>query len=339
MKVTDFARTLTRFLSEYLPGQRNLSTNTIKSYRDTFKQLLIFYDKERNITPGNVTFARLDINAIYAFLDWLEKVRKVSVSTRNQRLAAIHSFYRYAQIENPELLLESQRILSMPFKRRIIMPVDYLMPEALKAMLEQPNKETKKGRRDLTLIVTLYDTGARVQELIDLRVRDVRIASPSVITLTGKGNKKRHVPIMSKTHLLLKNYMEEHKLNLNGKQDHPLFFNSRHYKFTRLGITYILKKYFSSAKKDKKDIVFPEKIHPHMLRTSKAMHLLDANVNLIYIRDFLGHVNITTTERYAKANSERKRKALEAAYVDITEDVPNWNEDKDLLNWLQEFCK
>jgi site-specific recombinase XerD len=339
MKETDFARTLTHFLSEYLPGQRGLSINTIKSYRDTFKQLLIFYDKELNIAPENVTFSKLGMNVIYAFLDWLEKTRGVSASTRNQRLAAIHSFYRYAQMENPELLLESQRVLNMPFKRHSIMPVDYLRPEALKAMLEQPNKETKKGRRDLTLIVTLYDTAARVQELVDIRVRDVRIASPSVITLTGKGNKKRHVPIMSKTHLLLKNYMEEHHLNLNGKQDHPLFFNSRHHKFTRLGITYILKKYFNSAKKEKSDIVFPEKIHPHMLRTSKAMHLLDANVNLIYIRDLLGHVNITTTERYAKANSERKRKALEAAYMEITEEVPDWNEDKNLINWLQELCK
>jgi site-specific recombinase XerD len=339
MKETDFARTLTHFLSEYLPGQRNLSTNTIKSYRDTFKQLLIFYNKELNITPGNVTFSKMGINTIYAFLDWLEKTRKVSISTRNQRMAAIHSFYRYAQMENPELLLESQRILNMPFKRRTTMPVDYLMPEALKVMLEQPNKETKKGRRDLTLIATLYDTAARVQELIDLKVRDVRIDSPSVITLTGKGNKTRHVPIMSKTHLLLKNYMEEHSLNLNGKQDHPLFYNSRHHKFTRLGITYILKKYFISAKDKNKNIIFPEKIHPHMLRTSKAMHLLDANVNLIYIRDLLGHVNVTTTEHYARANSDKKRKALEAAYIEITEDVPLWNEDKDLLNWLQNFCK
>ena len=339
MKETNFARTLTRFLSEYLPGQRNLSTNTIKSYRDMFKQLLLFFNEKLDTAPGNLTFSKLGMNTIYAFLDWLEETRKVSVSTRNQRLAALHSFYRYAQMENPELLLEAQRVLNMPFKRRAIKPMDYLMPEALKAVLKQPNKETKKGRRDLTLIALLYDTGARVQELIDLRVRNFRVDSPSVITLTGKGNKQRHVPIMSKTHLLLQNYMHEHNLNVNGEQDHPLFFNSRHHKFTRLGVTYILKKYFISAKEKNNNIVFPSKIYPHMLRTSKAMHLLDANVNLIYIRDFLGHVNITTTERYARASSERKRKALEAAYMEITEEVPKWNEDKDLLNWLQEFCK
>lgn len=339
MKQTDLAKTLTSFLSEYMPGQRNLSTNTIKSYRDTFKLLLIFYREELNIKPEHLTFSQMGTEPIFSFLNWLEKTREVSISTRNQRLAAIHSFYRYAQMENPELLLECQRVLNMPFKRKLTKPADYLMPDALKAILEQPDTGTKKGRRNLVLMVTLYDTAARVQELIDLKIRDVRIASPSVIALTGKGNKTRHVPIMSPTHLLLENYMEEHKLNVNGKQDHPLFYNSRHHKFTRLGITYILKKYFISAKKKNKNIIFPEKIHPHMLRRTKAMHLVEADVNLIYIRDLLGHVNITTTEHYAKANSEKKRKALESAYMEITENVPDWHEDKDLLSWLQDFCK
>jgi len=266
MKHTDLAKTLTRFLSEYLAGQRNLSTNTIKSYRDTFKLILLFFREELNIKPEHLTFSKMGIEPIFGFLDWLEKTRKVSISTRNQRLAAIHSFYRYAQMENPELLLECQRVLNIPFKKKLTKPVDYLMPDALKAILKQPDLGTRKGRRNLVLMAILYDTAARVQELIDLKVRDVRIDSPSVITLTGKGNKTRYVPIMSKTHLLLKNYMEEHKLNENGKQDHPLFYNSRHHKFTRLGITYILKKYFISANEKNKNIVFPRKIHPHMLR-------------------------------------------------------------------------
>jgi len=340
MKHTDLAKTLTHFLSEYLPGQRNLSTNTIKSYRDTFKLLLFFCREEFNIKPEHLTFSKIGIEPIYNFLDWLEKTRKVSISTRNQRLAAIHSFYRYAQMENPELLLECQRVLNIPFKKKLTKALDYLMPDALKTILEQPDTRIKKGRRDLVLMATLYDTGARVQELIDLTMRDVRIASPAVITLTGKGNKKRCVPIMFKTQLLLKSYMEENALIINGKQDYPLFFNSCHHKFTRPGITYILKKYFISAKEKNKNVIFPHNLTPHMIRHTKAMHLLDAGVNLIYIRDILGHVSITTTEHYARANTDTKRKALEAAYIDIvTEDIPVWNEDKDLLSWLQDFCK
>lgn len=340
MKPTDFAKNLTYFLSKYLPGQRNVSTNTIKSYRDAFKLLLNFFDAELNIKPEHLTFSVIDPESIRQFLDWLEKTRETSVSTRNQRLAAIHSFYKYTQMENPELLLKCQQILNIPFKKKLRKPIDYLTPDALKAILEQPDTLKVKGRRDLILMATLYDTGARVQEVIDLTTRDVRITFPAIISLTGKGNKKRCVPIMSKTLLLLKNYLEENGLSVNEKQNHPLFFNSRHEKFTRHGITYILKKYFVSAKEANRDVVFPEILTPHMMRHSKAMHLLEAGVNLIYIRDFLGHVSVTTTECYAQANSDMKRKALESVYKDLVSgDIPDWKEDSGLLNWLQKFCK
>ena len=236
MKQTDFAKSLTYFFTKYLPGQRNLSTNTIRSYRDTFKLLLNFMDVELNTKPEHLTFAKIDSESILNFLNWIEKTREASASTRNQRLAAIHSFYRYAQMENPELLLKCQQILNIPSKKKSKKPIDYLVPLALKSLLEQPNTATAKGRRDLAIMVVLYDTGARVQELVDLTARDVRLDSPAVVTLTGKGNKKRCVPIMSKTLLLLKNYLEENRLFINGKQDHPLFFNSKHDKFTRQGI-------------------------------------------------------------------------------------------------------
>ena len=339
MKQTDLARILTRFLADYLPGQRNVSTNTIKSYRDTFKLILLFSEREMNVKAEKLTLSLMDTGTIIKFLDWLEKTRNASISTRNQRLAAIHSFYRYAQMENPELLLECQRVLNLPFKKKMTKPVDYLSPEALRGLFAQPNVQTKRGRRDLILMITLYDTAARVQELIDLTARDIRLVSPAVITLTGKGNKKRCVPIMSKTKLMLEEYMKANKLDVNGKQDHPLFFNSQHHKFTRPGITYILGKYFFLAKEKNRNVIYPENLTPHMIRHTKAMHLLEAGVNLIYIRDLLGHVSVTTTEHYAKANSETKRKALESAYMDVTEDVPVWREDTELLHWLQNLCK
>ncbi|WP_096202094.1 site-specific integrase [Bacillus sp. FJAT-45350] len=340
MKQTDFARTLTRFLSDYLPSQRNVSTNTIKSYRDTFKQVLMYFDLELNIKPEHLTIGKIKKENIRDFLLWLEKHRKVSINTRNQRLAAIHSFYRYTQSEHPENIFECQRILGIPFKKREKKTIEFLSLECLKYILEQPDTSKKRGRRDLTIMATLYDTGARVQELIDIKTRDVRLTQPSTITLTGKGNKRRSVPIMEKTRALLENYMIENRLSDNGNQDHPLFYNSNRRPFTRPGITYILEKYLKQAKEAHSEIVFSERFHPHMVRHTKAMHLLEAGVNLIYIRDLLGHVNVTTTEIYLRANSETKRKALEAAYMEVvTQDTPVWDEDTDLLKWLQDFCR
>lgn len=339
MKQTDFARTLTRFLSEHLPGQRNVSTNTIKSYRDTFKQLLTFFDLKLNIKPEHLTFDKISVETIRDFLFWLEKTRNVGINTRNQRLAAIHSFYRYTQSEQPEILLECQRILGIPFKKREKKTIDYLSQESLKYILEQPDTTKKRGRRDVTIMATLYDTGARVQELIDLKTGDVRLTKPATITLSGKGNKKRCVPIMEKTRNLLENYMIENRLLENGKQAHPLFYNSSRNSFTRPGITYLLEKYLKQAKKSKSEVLFPNSLHPHMIRHTKAMHMLEAGVNLIYIRDLLGHVNVTTTEIYMKTNTETKRKALESVYMEVeTQDIPVWDEDTELLNWLQDFC-
>lgn len=340
MKQTDFARVLTRFLSDYLPGQRNMSTNTIKSYRDTFKQLLIFCDKQLGIKPQNITFDKLKVATIKDFLAWLEKNRKVGINTRNQRLAAIKSFFKYSQSEYPEILLECQRILGIPFKKRSFKTINYLSYECLKYILEESDTNIKKGRRDLAIMATLYDTGGRIQELIGLKATDVRLDSPATITLTGKANKKRYVPIMQKTRNLIESYMIERGLLKNGNQNHPLFYNSRSQPFTRPGITYILKKYLKQAKKSHPEVIFPENLHPHMLRHSKAMHMLEAGVNLIYIRDLLGHVNVTTTEIYLRADTEIKRKVLESVYMDVvTGEIPPWQEDTDLLSWLQDFCR
>jgi integrase/recombinase XerD len=340
MKQTDFAKTLTRFLSDYLPSQRNVSTNTIKSYRDTFKQVLMYFNLELNIKPEYLTFEKIKAEKVRDFLLWIEKTRNVGINTRNQRLAAIHSFYRYTQSEHPEYISECQKILGIPFKKREKKTIEFLTQECLKYILEQPDTSRKKGRRDLTLLATLYDTGARVQELIDLKTRDVRLTKPSTITLKGKGNKRRSVPIMEKTRDLLENYMKENRLLENGKQDHTLFFNSNRRPFTRPGITYILEKYLKQAKETHSEVLFSDRLHPHMVRHTKAMHLLEAGVNLIYIRDLLGHVNVTTTEIYLRANTETKRKALEAAYMEVvTQDTPVWDEDTDLLMWLQDFCR
>lgn len=333
MKPTDFAKALSHYLGVHLPGQRNVSSNTIKSYRDTFKLFLVYCRDVRNVPVERLSLSHINEFLVVAFLTWLENERRNSISTRNQRLACIHGFYRYMQTQEPVSLLEYQKILATPMKKAPQPAVTHLTPDALKLILAQPDLKTRKGRRDLTLLSVLYDTGARVQELVDLRVRDVRLDHPPILTLTGKGRKTRQVPLMSNTENLLKQYMTESRLLQNGKQDNPLFFNRQFTRLTSEGVTFILSKHASSARAVSS--IIPDKVTPHVLRHTKAMHLLQAGVSLVYIRDLLGHVDISTTDIYARTDTELKRKALEKAYPDmVSEGLPPWTEDEDLLTWL-----
>ncbi len=327
MKPTDFAYYLSDFLTGYLAGQRNLSINTIKSYRDTFVLLLEFLRDAFSLSPEKVIIKQIDKTMVEEFLKWLETHRNNSISTRNQRLAAVHAFFRYLQSQKPEYMFHSQKILSIPLKRAPKPVVDFLSEEAIKQVLSMPDISMPSGRRDLTLLSTLYDTGARVQELADLTVRNIRLEKPAVVSITGKGRKTRHIPIMEQTAKLLSFYTKEHNLTSPEKLEHPLFFNKQGLKLTRQGITYILKKYAV--------IDEIENITPHMIRHTKAMHLTQASINPIYIRDFLGHSDLKSTSVYSKTNSETKRKALEKMNQNfIPTPAPSWNTDNELVKWL-----
>lgn len=335
MKPTDFAYSLTAYLSKYLPGQVGASSNTIKSYRDTFAILIKYCAFEKNIKAEKLTLLQLDRKLIEDFLNWIEKERKCSISTRNQRLAALHAFYKYLQLEKPHALYQYQQILAIPMKKAKKKYINYLTLDAIKNLLDMPDKTTKGGRRDLVLLSLIYDSGARVQEIADLRVADVRLHPPATVKLTGKGNRTRIVPLMEPMAKLIEQYLKENKLNLPQFNEYPLFCNSEGKKLTRSGISYILKKYFNEGKKFFTEC-FPDTISPHVMRHSKAMHLLQSGVNLIYIRDLLGHVNIQTTEVYARADSSMKRKALEEAYLNVvSDDLPEWQQNAHLLEWLQ----
>ncbi len=336
MKPTDFARHLTEYLTNYLVAQKNVSRNTILSYRDTFKLLLRYCRQVKKIAAEKITMDLLSNALIVDFLGWLETDRGCSTSTRNQRLAAIHSFFRFVQSEEPAGIFHFQKVIAIPQKNVQKVAVGYLSPEAMKLLLEQPNTQSGRGRRDLTLLSVLYDTGARVQELIDLKPCDVLLEQPAVITLIGKGNKVRRVPVMKNTAKLLNTYLTEYGLDKPWKNQYPLFSNSRHGKLTREGVAYIVSKHAATARKTSSGI--PEHVRPHMLRHSKAMHMLQAGVNLIYIRDFLGHVDVKTTETYAKADVEAKRTAIESVCTDlVTGTLPDWSKDEPLLAWLSDL--
>jgi site-specific recombinase XerD len=339
MSETDFARHITGFLSQYLPGQRNLSTNTISSYRDAFKLFLLYCESQTSLKIERIRIADITREFIAGYLAWIENDRGCGIATRNQRLAAFKSFFHYVAAIEPEYLQLCQQILALPMKKSPRTTMSFFSPEEIHLLLRQPDITNRKGRRDHALLVLLYDSAARVQEIIDLTVRDIRLEQPASATLYGKGRKTRIIPISTKTASIIEQYLEERGyLDGTAPLDLPVFTNSRSCKLTRAGVAHILAKYVKAMSMKNCHYV-PESISPHSLRHSKAVHLLRSGVPLIYIRDFLGHVSITTTEIYAKVDAEEKRKALEDAYeVPSQEIVPDWEHDKSLLDWLSDLC-
>lgn len=335
MKKTDFTKALTAYFSTYLPLTCGVSPNTCNSYRDAFKLLLLYFQEEKGVPANSIELRMLNRNLVSDFLDWLEAQRKVSVTTRNQRLAAMKAFAHYVQYRNPEYLENCTDIITMRPKKHEKPVIPFLTEDELKALLAQPDPSTRHGLRDLTLLSLLYDSGARVQEITDLQLKDIRLTNPAMVTLTGKGRKARQVPLMKETCTLLDTYIRNFDLN-SEPLTALLFFNKKGEALSRYGITYILKKYVSKAELDGS----ARKISPHGLRHTKAMHLLRAGVNMIYIRDFLGHVDISTTEVYARIDAEMKRKVFEEKVPNFTPNTTMpWEEDKDLLQWLTQFGK
>ncbi len=329
---TDFAVHLRRFLTDHMAGLRGCSPNTISSYRDTFKLLICFMRDERHVPPERLTLDHLDVPAVTAFLAWLRAERHNRPSTCNQRLAAISSFYRWLQTQDPTLMACCQDILQIPSSKHDQPAIAHLTVEQTRLLLALPDRTSRQGRRDATLLATLYDTAARVQELADLTVRDIRLEDPAILALTGKGRKTRHVPIDANTATLLAAYLAERQLDRPGCDDRPVFFNQHRAKLSRGGIAWILHKYQAQAADP---TLTGAQLHPHVLRHSRAMHLYDAGVPLPYIRDILGHVDLSTTEIYARASTEAKRKALEAVYDQVVSaELPEWNQNPDLLDWL-----
>ncbi|CAP41371.1 site-specific integrase [Bordetella petrii] len=336
---TDFAYALSKFLGEHLAAHRGMSANTVASYRDTFSILLRFMEHQAGVKIERICIADLHHKQIQAFLLWLEQDRGNSVNTRNQRLSAITSFFRFVMSIYPEHILLCQQILNIQFKKRQSSTVDYLSIEAVELLLQQPNARKPMGRRDLVLLSVLYDTGARVQELANMNVSDLKLTAPATARLLGKGAKVRLVPLLAPTTALLVSYLQEHHGQYLEQKDRPLFCNNVRKRLTRAGISYILQKYAREVSQGNPGLL-GTKISPHTLRHSKAMHLLQAGVNLIYIRDLLGHSDIKTTEIYARADLDSKKAALEMAYPGTSRTpYPAWGQDGELLSWLQSLGK
>ena len=322
------------FFTIYLVNERGLSINTIKSYRDTFIIFFRFLENEKNIKFNKIDISIFSYQNIMDFLDYLENKAHCSVNTRNQRLAALKSFSSYVIRTNPEYIDNFNQILNIKVKRTETKIVPYLTTEGIKLLLSAPNIHSHNGLRDTAILSLMYESGCRVQELIDLKVEDLFFQNTDVVRLHGKGNKIRLVPISRNCSNIIKKYINISSKNLES--NNFLFTNHSKKQFTRAGIAYLLNKYEKIARKQDPTL-FTVKVHPHVLRHSKAMHLLENGVNLIYIRDFLGHESVTTTEIYAKCNPELKRKYLSQNSKLIEEDLVeyNRNEKDELLKWLK----
>ena len=232
MKPTDFSKYLTDYLTRYLSHERGSSPNTITAYRDSFFLFITFMERIRNIKAEKLYLKSITKESIVAFLDWLQTERKCSDTTRNLRLATLHSFFRFVQYQNPDNLYEYQNIMSIKLKKTKHTAINYLTTEGIKLLLEQPDYTSEKGRRDLALLSLMYDTGSRVQEIIDLTPSAIRLDKPYTIKITGKGNKTRIVPLLENQVKILKSYLNEHCLLTPQVRMHPLFSNSRQEKLT-----------------------------------------------------------------------------------------------------------
>lgn len=337
---TDFAKYISSFLNDYLPNEKGVSTNTIKSYSYTFILFIIYMRDVKKLSINKLMLTNINKEIIVSFLDWLQLERKCGDATRNQRLAAISSFVKYIEYMNPIGLYNWHQILSIPSKRTKKQLISYLTIDGVKLLLQQPNMDKSKGLRDLALLTLMYESAARVQEIIDLTPSSLFIDNkPYRVVLHGKGNKYRNVPLPQQQVNILKRYMNENGIFNSERALKPLFPNFHNQKMTRNGVNNILMKYIKMAKIENPGLI-PEHISCHAMRHSKAMQLLESNVQLIHIRDFLGHKSVLTTEVYARVNPKYTFEAVKNAYKNITVDtIPVWEGNNELITMLKELAK
>ncbi len=341
MASNDLAKQLSRFLSIYLPHERNVSPNTVSAYRDAFISFFLYLRDVKHIKAEKVTLADMNRDNIVGYLQWLIDKQGCSIATRNNRLAAVRSFVSYLQYDSVEHMEQWQRVLAIRgLKKEHTIP-SHFTKEGIKLLLEQPDTTDPRELRHLVILALMYDTGCRVQELADLTIDSLKIhCKPYSIKIYGKGRKTRIVPLSEHVVEILNKYMSCYHIDTDINKKNPLFCNRSRSKLTRAGITYVLKKYAVMARTSNPNLI-PEITSCHQLRHSRAMHLLQSGVNLVWIRDLLGHSSIQTTEVYARADSKQKREAIEKASENLTPSdvIGEWVDNNDLISWLKGLGK
>lgn len=327
------ARALRDFFSKYVPELRGLSRHTLLSYRDTLILLLRFVAATRNTDPVTLELDAISPEAVLDFLMYLEKERHNKTSSRNVRLAAIHSFFRYVASHMPENIDQAQRVLGIPFKRTGTRPIDYMEYDELRAVLSSVDRTGPAGRRDYALLALMFNTGARAQEIVDLGACDLQLESPPQIKFFGKGRKIRICPLWPQTAAVLKEFVCERKLD--PRSNAPVFCNQRGERLSRFGIRYILAKHCKRSANTCSSLS-GKRLHPHSMRHTCAIFLLRSGVDIVNISNWLGHADVNTTNRYATADLEMKRKTIAQAGLprDALAPPVQWRQDSSVIEWL-----
>jgi integrase/recombinase XerD len=300
-----FPSLLQSFFTDRLLRQRQASPNTIAGYRDSFRLLLKFAKERLHKSPSQLRIEDLDALFIGLFLDHLESTRKNSARTRNVRLGAIHSFFRYVALEEPAHALHCQRILAVPNKRHVRKPIEFLNREEINALLAAPNRSTWIGRRDRTLILVAVQTGLRVSELIGLNCQDIVLGTGAHVRCLGKGRKLRCTPLRPETARMVGAWLRER----HGRPEDPVFPSIRGRKLSRDAIECLLTKYTHLATRNCLSLK-RKKGTPHVCRHAAAMDLLHHGVDRSVIALWLGHESPETTDVYLHADMRLKEKAL-----------------------------
>ena len=332
MKLPSLSTLLSAFFLRYLAIERGVSPHTATSYRDSMKLLLQFSAVRFRRAVDQLVIEDLTAPLVLDFLADLETTRSNTIRTRNVRLAGIQTFFRYVAGREPALAAVCSPVLSIPAKKALRPVMGYLNENELGQLFAQVNRLAKRGERDYVLLSVLYDTGARIQELLDLTPRDFHLETPPFVCVRGKGRRERLCPLLPQSARLIRQFLHAEGRQLDDLQ--PFLQNRRGARLSRHGARYILLKYLRRATRSVPDLARPG-ISPHTLRHSKGMHLLQSGVPLVMVKDFLGHVDLKSTEVYVQADLDMKRKALESTSGPYPLQPPRARLSSRLIAWLE----
>jgi integrase/recombinase XerC len=330
MKPTSFPQLLHAFFHDWLVQQRNVSHHTVSSYRDSWRLFLRFVAARKAISVAKLQLTDLTEDQVLAFLRHAEQERKVTIGTRNCRLAALRSFFAFVADREPLASAQCSEVLHIPTKQGPKPEIRSLGEDEITAILAQPDRSKAEGRRDHLLLAILYNTGARIHEALNLAPKAFRLEAPFQVRLFGKGRKERFCPLWPETVMLLKDFLKRHP----RAEDDPIFLNRYGNPLGAAGVRFKLKQYVAAAAREVSS-VGSKRVHPHIFRHSTAVSLVAAGVDVTVIRSWLGHASLDTTNRYARADLETKRKALEKVDGSVKlGKAPRWKRDAELMAWL-----
>jgi site-specific recombinase XerD len=331
------ARFVQNFFQQYLAAQKGLSPNTIFSYRDSLKLFFRFASRRVGKRVDNLVIEDFDAKLTVAFLDDLETSRGNCIQTRNSRLAALHAFFGYIADQEPIVMARCRRICSVATKRTSHKTIEYLENHEMHALFDSVDQKSRQGPRDLALLLFLYNTGARAQETVDLKIENLRLEAPSQVKLIGKGNKERVCPLWPETAAALRDYLEHREPDISKVS--TVFLNANGAPITRFGLRFIVRQYAAKASQRCPSLE-SKKISPHTFRHTTAMHLLQSGNDLSVVKDWMGHADLNTTHAYVEADMEMKRQALDACESPKVRTRSKrrrkW-ENPGILRWLDEL--